>query len=221
MSTRRAPFARGISSDYGKGELFLNLTRATAIGKTLHSFTDYRLSVRLPTLETERLVVRPLTRDDGAAVHMITGDVDPGWLDWTVSGYRQLEALRQPPYGERAVALRATGEVVGLVGVVPSFGPFDQLPGFGVAGEGLARNRPEVGLYWAVAPDLRRRGFATEAARAVIDHLFAELNLARVVATTERDNLASIGVMRRLAMRIVDNPLPNPAWFQIVGWRDA
>jgi len=43
------------------------------------------------------------------------------------------------------------------------------------------------------------------------------LHLARVVATTERENVASIGVMRRLGMRVEENLQPEPAWFQVVG----
>lgn len=178
--------------------------------------------VRLPTLETERLVVRPITPGDvDALAEVRASPPHPGWVEWTVAGYEQLEALHQPPYGERAVALSATGELVALVGVVPSMGPFDQLPGFGTAADGAARFRPEVGLYWAVAPHHRGNGYATEAARAVIDHGFDQLNLARIVATTERDNLASIAVMRRLGMRVERNPLPQPEWFQVVGWLDA
>ena len=178
-------------------------------------------AVRLPVLETERLRVRPLSADDAVAVQAVSGEPHPGWLEWTAATYGQLEALRQPPYGERAICLREGGELVGMVGVVPSMGPFAQLPGFGGAIGPADRLRPEVGLYWAVAPEHRRNGYATEAARAVIDHGFAELGLARIVATTERDNLASIAVMRRLGMRVEQNPLPEPHWFQVVGWLDA
>lgn len=46
---------------------------------------------------------------------------------------------------------------------------------------------------------------------------FDVLNLARVVASTEYDNVASIGVMRRLGMRIERNPLPDPYYLQVVG----
>ena len=46
---------------------------------------------------------------------------------------------------------------------------------------------------------------------------FDELALARIVATTEHDNLRSIAVMRRLGMTIERNPLPEPHWFQTVG----
>jgi [ribosomal protein S5]-alanine N-acetyltransferase len=177
--------------------------------------------VRLPVLETKRLRVRPLSTRDADAVHAVSGEPHPGWLEWTVASYGQLEALRQPPYGERAICLREGGELVGMVGVVPSMGPFAQLPGFGGAIGPANRMRPEVGLYWAVASQHRGNGYATEAARAVIEHGFAELGLARIVATTERDNLASIAVMRRLCMRIERNPLPEPDWFQVVGWLDA
>ena len=172
-------------------------------------------------LETQRLRVRPLSTGDADAVHAVSGEPHPGWLEWTVASYGQLEALRQPPYGERAICLREGGELVGMVGVVPSMGPFAQLPGFGGAIGPANRMRPEVGLYWAVASQHRGNGYATEAARAVIDHGFAELGLARIVATTERDNLASIAVMRRLCMRIERNPLTEPDWFQVVGWLDA
>ena len=110
-------------------------------------------------LETERLRVRPLSAGDAEAVRAVSGEPHPGWLEWTAATYGQLEALRQPPYGERAICLREGGELVGMVGVVPSMGPFAQLPGFGGAIGPADRLRPEVGLYWAVAPE--HRGTAT------------------------------------------------------------
>jgi RimJ/RimL family protein N-acetyltransferase len=176
--------------------------------------------VRLPRLETDRLIIRPLTIADAGALDLAVEEVQPGWLEWTAATYEQLEALHQPPYGERAIELRETGELAGLVGVVPSMGPFAQLPGFGPAVGDPARLRPEVGLFWSLAPDHRGNGYATEAARAVIEHGFRVLELARFVATTERDNAASIAVMRRLGMRVEENPLPEPPWFQVVGWVD-
>jgi RimJ/RimL family protein N-acetyltransferase len=175
----------------------------------------------MPVLTTRRLTVRPLTADDAAAVAALNGDPEPGWLEWTAAGYHQLAQLHQPPYGERAIALRETGELVGMVGVVPSMGPFSQLPGFAAATSPGARFQPEVGLFWALAPQHRGNGYATEAATAVIEFGFGEMNLARVVATTTYDNEASMAVMRRLGMTIASNPLPEPGWFQVVGWLDA
>ena len=164
--------------------------------------------------------MRPLRAGDGDAVTAVAGELRPGWLEWSIETYGQLEALQQPPYGERAIELRETGEMVGMVGVVPSMGPFGQLPGFGGIGP-AERFRPEVGLYWGLAPGHRGHGYATEAAAAVIAHGFGEMQLARIVATTTRDNHASIAVMRRLGMRVEENPLPDPFWFQVVGWLDS
>lgn len=141
------------------------------------------------------------------------------WLEWTVRNYVALERLHQPPYGEYAVEVRDTGEVIGAVGIVPSMGPFGVLPGFRERGWGDPGGRftPEVGLFWAVVPEQRRRGYAVEAARGVIGFAFGEMQLARVVATTEFDNEASIGVMRKLGMRIERNERGEPGWFQVVG----
>jgi RimJ/RimL family protein N-acetyltransferase len=126
--------------------------------------------------------------------------------------------LHQPPYGDRAVVLEGTGALVGSVGFVPCLAPFGQLPSFG--GMEGSRHTPEVGLFWALRPDERGKGYATEAAAAMVRFAFDELRLRRVVATTEFDNLASIGVMRRLGMVIERNPFPTPYWFQVVGVRE-
>ena len=76
-------------------------------------------------------------------------------------------------------------------------------------------------MYWALNPAARGKGYATEAARALIEWAFTNLELARIVATTEDENVASQAVMRRLGMRVERNPDPEPAWFQVVGWTDA
>jgi len=170
--------------------------------------------MRMPELRTDRLTIRELTTSDRAAVERVAGGGRDEWLRWTELGYTQLAELLQPPYGERAVVLRGSGELVGLVGLVPSLGPFGLLPAWPEPGPGF---HPEVGMYWAVAPSHRRRGIASEAARPLVGYAFAELRLARIVATTDRDNAASIGVMRRLGMRIEENPEPEPPWFQVVG----
>ncbi|MFO7635275.1 MAG: GNAT family N-acetyltransferase [Caldilinea sp.] len=74
-----------------------------------------------------------------------------------------------------------------------------------------------IGLYWEVSPRHQRRGYATEAGAALIRYAFMELNLQRLVANTNYDNAASIGVMRKLGMSIQHNPLPEPPSMQIVG----
>ena len=144
------------------------------------------------------------------------------WLKWTISSYEELARLNQPPYGDRAVVLKQTQQVVGACGYVPSFGPFEQVPTFSAlhsaredAGDHF--NSPEFGLFYAFSPTYHRQGYATEAAKALLDYAFTQLGLQRVIAMTTYDNAASIGVMRKAGMRIEKNPYPDPPWFQVVG----
>ena len=68
-----------------------------------------------------------------------------------------------------------------------------------------------------MATKWQRQGYAAEAARAVVNYAFGALNLGRIVATTQFDNVASMGVMRRLGIPIEKNPFSDPPWFQVVG----
>ncbi len=179
------------------------------------------------TLETERLLIRPLTLDDLDAVCLISDEsfgeapraARKEWLQWSVMNTVALARLWQPPYGERAITIQATGQMIGMVGIVPCYGPFDKLPYFRErCTEPVTKlSRPEMGLYWSLARAHRGYGYATEAAQALTQHLFRHLGLKRCVATTEYDNAASQAVMERLGMRIERNPDPQPEWFQIVG----
>ena len=141
------------------------------------------------------------------------------WLQWTALSYGELARLRQPPYGDRAISLRQSDQLIGICGFVPCLDAFGQLPSFAGpssrAGERL--NSTAFGLYWAVAPSQQQRGYATEAGRALIDHAFGRLKLDRIVATTTYDNVASIAVMQKLGMQIDRNPYPDPPWLQVVG----
>jgi RimJ/RimL family protein N-acetyltransferase len=190
---------------------------------------------QMPALETARLRVRPFVMDDLAEAHRLfaveLGGMDLSdeagaalaerarWLEWSVLSYEHLAMLHQPPYGDRAIVLKATGQLIGSVGFVACLMPFEQLPYFAKDDLllGPSRSTPEFGLFWAIAPAHQREGYATEAARAMVDYAFQELGLKRVVATTEYGNLASIGVMRKLGMWIERNPLPEPPWLQVVG----
>ena len=192
----------------------------------------------MPPLETKRLIIRPFALDDLDAAYRILdvelSEAETGtagaqtreqrrtWLQWSALNYDQLAYMYQPPYGDRALALRQTGELIGACGYVPALGPFDLLPSFASAEpESAARGyRPEFGLYWAIAPAYQRHGYASEAARALIDYAFTQLNLKRTIATTTYDNAASIGVMRKAGMRIERNPTSEPPWFQVVGIRE-
>jgi ribosomal-protein-alanine N-acetyltransferase len=189
----------------------------------------------MPDLKTALLIIRPFMMEDLPEVHRLL-DVEldaedlrtdkmesvrerAKWLQWSVLNYKQLAKLNQPPYGDRAIVLKSTGQLIGSCGFVPSFNAFEQMPNFDeYVGSGIpGRYSPEVGLFYAISPSHQQQGYASEAARALVDYAFRELHLKRIIATTDDDNLGSIGVMRKLGMRIEKNPLEEPEWLQVVG----
>jgi len=176
----------------------------------------------MPILETARLAIRPFETDELDAVHeLFDQDLEPPgwprevraeWLHWAAANPHGLELVGQPPYGDRAVTLK-DGTLVGAVGLVPEI---CRLPAEGLGGK-EAFSQAEVGLYWAIASAHRRKGYAVEAAQALIDHMFTVERLWRVIAQTSAENAASQGVMRRLGMRIFRLENPDPAWMEVVG----
>jgi len=175
-------------------------------------------------LETDRLLIRPFVLDDAAMFRRLldeafghdsygTEDTTRILLEYNVVADKAHEELHQTPYGDRAVVLKSDGSLIGAIGFAPCLAPFGRLRSFGVAPHRSA----EVGLFWALFPDHWGRGYATEAARAMVSYGFDELDLGRIVATTENDNLRSIAVMKRLGMTLERNPSDEPHWFQTVG----
>ncbi len=178
-------------------------------------------------LKTPRLNIRPLTMDDLDSIHSIMNacfgesplEERREWLEWTVRNTVALARLHQPLYGERGITLKETGELIGAVGLVPAMGPYQRLPSFRKNGEPEDTfNQPEFGLFWAIDPAHQRKGYAAEAAQAMIDFAFNDMGIRRIVATTEFENEASQAVMHKLGMTVEQNPTPGePFWFQVVG----
>src|SRR5690242_8368151 len=72
-------------------------------------------------------------------------------------------------------------DLVGTVGLRP------------LADEGLE-------IFYSLAPGSWGRGYATEAARAVVGHALGTLGLAEVLAEIDEGNTASVAVVKRLGM---------------------
>ena len=142
----------------------------------------------LPTLTTDRLTLRPLRAADAPAVFRLVND-------YGVAG----NLARVPfPYKESVAegwigstheqASRGDGYHLGIV-----------QDGTLIGCAGLTMNRGDAGEaelgYW-VGAKFWGRGYAREAARALLDWGFATLGLDRVVASALTDNAASQAVLR-------------------------
>ena len=189
----------------------------------------------MPQLITARLRLRPFMMNDLEDIYQLLDidlkDDDTGsekmdsqqeradWLQWTVINYRQLAKLNQPPYGDRAIVLKSSGQLIGACGFVQCLNAFEQCPNFSFYNPASdpGQYTAEFGLYYAISPGQQRYGYATEAATALVEYAFTQLKLKRVVATTSFANHASIAVMKKLGMRVESNPRPEPPWLQVVG----
>jgi RimJ/RimL family protein N-acetyltransferase len=132
--------------------------------------------LRMPPLETARLLVRSFTLADLEAVHQLLDidlrEADFGsegpqtlsarrqWLQWTILSYEELTKLYQPPYGDRAVVLKQSNQLIGACGFVPCLAPFGQLPSFSSARESAITYgySTEFGLFYAIAPTYQGQG---------------------------------------------------------------
>ncbi|MCC3765943.1 GNAT family N-acetyltransferase [Glycomyces sp. TRM65418] len=153
------------------------------------------MSVRLTT---ERLTLRPLVAADAETLDAINadpeimryiGDGRPKTTEATRAIAEKVEAVwAERGWGTFAVVENESGTLVGIgVMATPSFLP-EILPA------------TEVG--WRIKRDRWGRGYAPEAARAVVGFAFDELGLDRVVSCIHVDNTASIRVAEKLGMTL-------------------
>jgi ribosomal-protein-alanine N-acetyltransferase len=169
--------------------------------------------VNYVTIETARLIIRPFTSGDSLpAIRRILdqdfGDAaDSGraalkgsrsWLEWQVLNQEWFERMRQPPYGDRATAMKKDGKIIGAVGYVPCLAPFEQIPELRGASQPSGCYTTEFGLFYAIDPEYQKQGYATEAARGMLEYAFKQLHVKRLIAMTDYRNLASQNVMRKL-----------------------
>ncbi|MFZ5792688.1 MAG: GNAT family N-acetyltransferase [Pseudomonadota bacterium] len=141
---------------------------------------------RRSTLETARLRLRPLRRDDSPVIERLAGE-------WEVARYLAQAPLPFPP-GEAApwiASLARSGEIA-LAIERRADRVFLGCCGCTVEADGV----PDVG-YWLGRPHWGQ-GYATEAVGRLVKHLFEDRGAARVTAAALPENPASIRVQERL-----------------------
>src|SRR5512143_750062 len=147
--------------------------------------------MRCPELLTERLLLRDFRRADTADIVRLAGarEVAATTLriphPYTEADAEQFLKMRQESrFGHSfAITLRSTGELCGGVGLHAD----------------AVHPRAELG-YWIGVP-YWGRGYATEAARAVVDFGFRELKLSRIFAHHFAGNDASARVLQKIGMK--------------------
>jgi RimJ/RimL family protein N-acetyltransferase len=175
------------------------------------------------SLETERLVIRRFDpRSDARKLPKnleASLNSDEQWLKWAVDYHARVNDLYQPPYGDNVIVLKETRQVVGLCGLIGCLIPCELRPE-PEPGEPFDGSSTVAGIFYDLMPAQHGKGYATEAAHALVAYAFDELHLPRITATTTADNQASINVIRKLGMRIKFNDPEKdifPAYMEVVG----
>jgi [ribosomal protein S5]-alanine N-acetyltransferase len=142
-------------------------------------------------LITERLVLRPATADDHPLLlaHWALPDVRRFLFDDALlSAAEVAETIEDSVrdfaaggYGIWLIHERGHAELAGTAGLRPL---------------------DDIGLeiFYSLAPGSWGRGYATEAARAVLDHALGPLGLTEILAEVDEANAASVAVVTRLGM---------------------
>jgi RimJ/RimL family protein N-acetyltransferase len=160
-------------------------------------------------IETSRLTLRVLVPEDLGAMHAIQSREDVcRWLYWEPRSEdevrevleRQIARTQDAPETgvSLAVELKATGEPIGQVSMT------------------IAPEHRQGELGFTIHPDHQGRGYATEAAEAMLALAFDTYDVHRVCGRLEARNMASAAVLARLGMRqeahLVENEWVKNEW---------
>ena len=163
----------------------------TALDDEAGDVWEWQLPV---VLRTPRLDLRKMNEDDAGFIVELLNDAaflryigDKGVR--TIDDARQylltgpIASYQRFGFGLYLVELRASGAPVGMCGL-------------------LKRDTLEdVDIGFAFLPQHRSRGYAVEAASAVMRHARASLGLGRIVAIASQDNGGSAKVLRKIGFR--------------------
>ena len=156
-----------------------------------------------PPFRTERLVLRPYVSEDvevahaALDVHPEVWSFDPGHApslgDRRENIARYAMLREQFGFGPCGAWLK-DGVFVGQGGLNPHV--FSHRDG---------SRTVEFEVMYKLARPFWRQGLAKEIARSWVDFAFREVGLSRLITCVDRDNVASVGVLRSLGAAIEDD----------------
>jgi RimJ/RimL family protein N-acetyltransferase len=152
----------------------------------------------MQAIETERLILRNFTPEDGPALSKMIGQYQQSpYAQYDHAWPTDPEEIRKVAQwfseGDSylAVCLRAEGVFIGFVCLNPEEH----------CGE------PALNIGYIFDTDYHGRGYATEAGRAALARAFEVLGAARVVTGTAKENLPSVRLLKRLGLKeIAEDP---------------
>lgn len=162
-----------------------------------------------PTLETERLILRPPAPEDFEAWVAFAADPEVAQF---IGGVQN-----------RAMAWRSVCQVTGawLINGFSMFSVIEKATGrwVGRLGPWKPEGWPGTEVGWGLAREAWGRGYAVEGATAAIDWAFDTLGWSEVIHAIDPVNTRSQNVARRLGSRVLrDAVLPPPLDVPVAIW---
>ena len=154
-------------------------------------------SESLVIMETERLIIRRITRKDMDALLAIMGKPEVmyawehGFTKKDVRKWinRQLTRYRKDGFGYYAIILKESGTLIGQAGLMKS----------------TINGNEAVELGYILDNTYWNNGYGIEAAHACLEYAFYELDMKTVCCSIRPENKASIRVAEKLGMTLCGN----------------
>lgn len=173
------------------------------------------LPVEARPIRTERLLLRPLTEadtDDVFAYQSLPDVVQ--YLPWPVRDREESREHTVKRAGFTRLADNNDAIILGAEQVGPNGEPGPVIGDMSIILRSAVN--AQVAIGWVFHPSRQGRGYATEAARAVLEFAFTEIGAHRVFAELDPRNAASVGLCQRLGMRLegifVENEIFKGEW---------
>jgi len=162
-------------------------------------------------LETPRLILREFTDQDCSAV--LAYQSDPRYLqyyEWTERKPQEVQEFvqrfinqqkEQPRYKfQLAVTLRSNRQLIGNCGIRMAYA-----------------DARVADIGYELAPEHWGQGYATEAARAIVEFGFTQLRVQRIWSWCIADNVASAHVLQKLGLKL-EGRLREKEFFKGRSW---
>ncbi len=164
-------------------------------------------------LQTPRLLLRQLTIADAAVIQQLNSApevlkyIHEPALENAAQAEQVLINIILPQYknnlGRWAVHTKHNNEFIGWCGLK------------------LLAETSEIDLGYRFKKNAWGHGYATEAARDVLDYGFNQLNLKTIIAKAQVENLASINVLQKIGMQFLKEDLEDGCLIKVFTASDS
>jgi RimJ/RimL family protein N-acetyltransferase len=160
-------------------------------------------------LETNRLIIRPVTLDDKNEIFEYRHDTETNkYQGWIPKSIEEVESFIEKiskqinvpeTWFQCVIIVKETQIIIGDLGI-----------------HFLDTGNKQVEIGCTLNKNFQNHGYATESIKRVIDYLFKELNKHRIITSIDPDNKNSIRLVERIGFRkeahFVESLFINGKW---------